>query len=242
MAKYSLEIAAFTLEGAMTAQAAGADRIEFCENPSDGGTTPSYGNLKQARSRLKIPVFPIIRPRAGDFLYSEAEFDAMIQDLQLCKNLGFDGVVLGLLNADGSIDKRRTTQLVEMAYPMDVTFHRAFDRCKDPLQSLEDVIDCGCTRILTSGQFPAALDGAELISQLVNKADDRITILVGSGVNSSNIKSLAEKTGATEFHASARIAVPSVMEFEVESMREKNEYMGVNPEEVKSMRAILDRL
>ena len=183
-----LEIAVFNIQSALLAAAAGAHRLELCENPYDGGTTPSYGTLKTVREKISIPVFPIIRPRGGDFLYSDAEYEVICKDVQLCKELGFDGVVIGLLHADGSIDKERTKKLVDLAYPLEVTFHRAFDRAAHPLQALEDIIACGCNRILTSGQVPNAWDGRELIKQLVEKADDRIIIMPGSGVRSSNIK------------------------------------------------------
>jgi len=133
-------------------------------NPFDGGATPSYGTLKTARAKIRIPVFPIIRPRGGDFLYTNEEFEVMQKDVLLCKELGFEGLVTGMLLKDGTIDIKRTAKLVKLAYPLEVTFHRAFDRAKDPLQSLEDVIKCGCQRILTSGQVPNAFDGKELIS------------------------------------------------------------------------------
>lgn len=242
MGKRLLEIACFSFAGTVAAQDAGADRLEYCENPAEGGTTPSYGNLKMAREKIHVPVFPIIRPRGGDFLYSNEEYAIMRNDIILCKNLGFDGVVIGLLNRDGSIDVKRTAQLVSLAYPMDVTFHRAFDRCRDPLQSMEQVIASGCTRILTSGQFPVAIEAASLISQLVNLAGERIIIMPASGINSSNILLLATATKAVEFHASARIPVPSGMQYTVETMKESLEWMGVNTLEIKKMLSALQTL
>jgi copper homeostasis protein len=235
----NLEVAAFSLGGAILAQEAGANRIEFCENPAEGGTTPSFGNLLAAREHLQIPVFPIIRPRGGDFFYSEEEFEVIKQDLLLCKKLGFEGVVIGLLQRDGNIDIHRTSRLVDLAYPMEVTFHRAFDRCLQPLKALNDIIQTGCDRILTSGQRPTAPEGADLIADLVLRAADRILIMPGSGVNSRNVALLAEKTGATEFHASARKAMPTSMSFEVETMREKLEYMSVDAVEIKAMLSAL---
>lgn len=232
-----LEIAVFNIESALAAVAAGADRLELCENPMEGGTTPSYGTLKKIRATVSIPVFPIIRPRGGDFLYSDAEFEVIQNDVRLCKELGFDGVVIGLLLPDGNIDTIRTKQLVELAYPMDVTFHRAFDRCIDPLQGLEDIISCGCTRILTSGQVPNAIDGKELIKTLVEKADGRIIILPGSGVRSSNAADLAAYTGAKELHSSARTSIPSSMQFIKAGMNEKMGNTGVDVEEVRKMKA-----
>lgn len=231
-----LEIAVFNIQSAILAASAGADRIELCENPFDGGTTPSYGTLKTVREKINIPVFPIIRPRGGDFLYSDEEFEVMKKDIQLCKDLGFEGVVTGLLSKDGSIDIYRTSKLVQLAYPLEVTFHRAFDRAKDPLQSLEDVIKCNCQRILTSGQVPNAFDGRELIKQLVQLANERIIIMPGSGVRSNNIAQLAEFTGVEELHSSARKTFASFMEFTQNSMKETLENLLVDIEEVKLMK------
>ncbi|MES2647168.1 MAG: copper homeostasis protein CutC [Bacteroidota bacterium] len=237
-----LEIACFSLLGAITAQTAGADRIEFCENPEEGGTTPSFGALKVLRDKISIPVFPIIRPRGGDFLYSPEEFEIMKQDILLCKELGFEGAVTGLLLADGSIDTYRTKILVDLSYPLEITFHRAFDRCKDPLTSLENVIDTGCQRILTSGQHTVAFDGAALINQLVTAANHRITIMPGSGVNSKNLNDLVSSTQATEFHASARTPINTAMNYEVPGMNEKLVYMGVNAAEVTLMKSVLQSI
>lgn len=231
-----LEIAVFNIQSAILAASAGADRIELCENPFDGGTTPSYGTLKTVREKINIPVFPIIRPRGGDFLYSDEEFEVMKKDIQLCKDLGFEGVVTGLLSKDGSIDIYRTSKLVKLAYPLEVTFHRAFDRAKDPLQSLEDVITCNCQRILTSGQVPNAFDGRELIKQLVQLANERIIIMPGSGIRSNNISQLAEFTEVEELHSSARKNVISKMDFVQNSMNETLENLMVDTEEVNLMK------
>jgi copper homeostasis protein len=231
-----LEIAVFNIESAIAAAAAGADRLELCENPQEGGTTPSYGTLKLVKEKIRIPVFPIIRPRGGDFLYSAAEFEVMKQDIRLCKELGFEGVVIGLLLADGQIDIARTAELVELAYPMDTSFHRAFDRCADAFKGLEDVISAGCTRILTSGQVPNATDGKELIRQLVSKAGDRIIIMPGSGVRSSNIRELADYTGAKELHSSARINSKSAMKFSQAGMQDKLESVLVDGNEIRKMK------
>ncbi|MES2003274.1 MAG: copper homeostasis protein CutC [Bacteroidota bacterium] len=234
-----LEIAVFNIASAIKAAAAGADRIELCENPYDGGTTPSYGTLQVVREKVSIPVFPIIRPRGGDFLFSEDEFAAMQKDILLCKQLQYEGVVIGLLHADGSIDATRTKQLVELAYPMEVTFHRAFDRAANPLESLETIITCRCQRILTSGQVPNAWDGRELIKQLVQQADDRIIIMPGSGVRSNNISELASYTGAVELHSSARRSIASGMHFLQPSMQEQLENTLVDEAEIKKMKSLL---
>lgn len=236
---FILEIAVFNIASALLAAKAGADRIELCENPFDGGTTPSYGTLKTVREKINIPVFPIVRARGGDFLYSDEEFEVMKKDVALIKDLGFEGVVIGLLKKDGTIDIQRTSKLVEIAYPLEVTFHRAFDRAAEPLQALEDVINCGCQRILTSGQVPNAFDGKELMKQLIQQADGRIIIMPGSGVRSNNIRSLVEFTGAEELHSSARKIIPSQMQFTQQSMNENLENISVDVDEIKKMKTAL---
>jgi len=235
-----LEVIGFNIESCAIAQAAGAHRIELCANPYDGGTTASYGFIKAARELLTIQLFPIIRPRGGDFLYSDAEFEIMKTDVQHCKNLGCDGVVIGMLHADGSVDMVRCKQLVELAYPLGVTFHRAFDRTNDPFKALEDIIAIGCERILTSGQKPTAIEATELIAKLIERANSRIIIMPGSGVRSENILEVAEKTGATEFHTSARISIASEMECIIESMQEYLTAVVTDGNEVRKMIQLLN--
>jgi copper homeostasis protein len=231
-----LEIAVFSVEAAVTALKAGAHRIEFCENPQEGGTTPSYGSLKTLRSYTTQPVFPIIRPRGGDFLYSRSEFEVMKADLLLVKELGYLGAVIGLLNADGSIDTNRTKELVDIAGPtMQISFHRAFDRCKDPFIALEEIIATGCKRILTSGQVPNAADAIPLLKKLVKQAGDSIIIMPGSGVRSNNIKEIMQATGAKEMHSSARQMQTSKMSYTKDSMKENMQATGVDAEEIKKM-------
>lgn len=234
-----LEICVFNTATAVAAQEAGADRIELCENYANGGTTPSYGYLKTVREKISIPVFPMIRPRGGDYYHRPEEIDIMRKDIALCKELGFEGVVFGLLNIDGTIDQANTAQLVELAYPLDVTFHRAFDRCKDPLQALEIIIQCGCTRILTSGQQPKAPDGKELIRELVQQADDRIIIMPGSGINSKNLKEMVAFTGAKEFHTSARILRPSLTEYMNPAIPEDFSQDFTDAEEIRQLKQLL---
>jgi copper homeostasis protein len=237
-----LEIAVFNIQSAVVAANAGADRIELCENPADGGTTPSYGTLKIVREKISIPVFPIIRARGGDFFYTDEEFAVMKKDVALCKDLGFEGIVIGLLKKDASIDIEKTKHLVDLAFPMEVTFHRAFDRTKDASQSLEDIIDCGCQRILTSGQVPNAFEGKDLIKKLIEQADGRIIIMPGSGVRSNNIKELAEYTDAIELHSSARKNIASEMEFVNENMQENLQNISVNVQEIKKMKEEVKKL
>jgi len=235
-----LEIIGFNIESCIIAQASGAQRIELCDGPGEGGTTPSFGFIKSARQQLQIQLYPIIRPRGGDFLYNQAEFEIMKIDISLCKKLGCDGVVIGILKVDGTVDKNRCSQLVELAYPMGVTFHRAFDRTVDAFEAMEDIIETGCERILTSGQKPMALDGIDMISSLVKKASDRIIIMPGSAVRSDNIIEIAGKTKATEFHTSARKIVDSGMKFNQETMYETLQSVSVDADEIMKIHALLN--
>ncbi len=239
---FKLEVIGFNIQSCILAQAAGAHRIELCDNPGEGGTTPSYGFIKAARENLQIELYPIIRPRGGDFLYSDAEFDVMKTDVHICKNLGCDGVVIGILQADGTVDTKKCKQLVELAYPMGVTFHRAFDRVKDARQALEDIIKLGCERILTSGLVPVALDATTTIAALIKQADERIIIMPGSGVRSDNIIELAKKTGAVEFHTSARINIDSTMNYANEKMKESLKSVSADVDEIKTIMANLKSL
>jgi copper homeostasis protein len=223
MSKVTLEIAVFSVPSALDAIQAGAHRIELCENPNEGGTTPSYGSLVAMSKQQTVPIFPIIRPRGGDFLYTDIEFQIMKQDVLIAKELGFKGVVIGLLNVDGSIDKIRTSELVALAQPMQVTFHRAFDRCIDPMQGLEEIIATGCHRILTSGQVPNVANALSLIKQLVDQANGRI------------INEIIQQTGVVEIHSSARKSHPSQMDFKVTSMNENLQSTGVDADEIKMM-------
>jgi copper homeostasis protein len=234
-----LEICVFNINTAIAVEKAGADRIELCENYSNGGTTPSYGYLKSVRETINIPVFPMIRPRGGDFFHTTEEIEIIRKDILICKELGFQGVVFGLLNQDGTIDKDNTARLVEAAYPLSVTFHRAFDRCKSPLEALETIIDCGCTRILTSGQTPKVTDGLPLVKSLVDQANGRIIIMPGSGLNSNNVKHIIETTDVTEVHTSARIIVPSASQYQNPAIQENFENDFVNVAEIQNIKSII---
>ena len=193
---YRLEICSFNIQSAIIAQRAGANRVELCADPVGGGTTPSKGLILKAREALEIELYPIIRPRGGDFLFDDQDFEIMKSDVALCKEIGCDGVVIGMLKKDGAIDKKRSAQLVELAYPLGVTFHRAFDHAANPFEALEDIISIGCERILSSGQRPTAMEGADLLNDLIRQAEERIIIMPGSGLRSNNILELKEKTGA----------------------------------------------
>ncbi|WP_273429655.1 copper homeostasis protein CutC [Chitinibacter tainanensis] len=208
-----LEICAGSVTSCLAAQEGGAHRVEFCDNLLEGGTTPSYGQLAAARDRLWITLNVIIRPRGGDFLYSDLEFEVMERDVLMCKKIGVDGIVIGLLNADGSVDIPRTQRLVELAGPLPVTFHRAFDVARDPQQALEDIIRCGCTKLLSSGQAPTALEGAALLRELQQQAGTRLQVMPGAGVRAHNIAELVRATGCREFHSSGRAAAASGMQY-----------------------------
>jgi len=239
---YILEIATSDFETTEAAVTGGADRIELCANLSEGGTTSSYGTIFQCRETFDVLLYPIVRPRGGDFLYSDNEYEVMLHDVKLCKQLGCDGVVIGLLNSDGTIDLKRTGALVDIAYPMGVTFHRAFDRCTEPFEALEQLIRIGCERILTSGQKPVALEGMELITQLNQKADHRIIIMPGSGVRKENIKMLAEVTGCVEFHSSLRGKSKGNMQFiHPAFVNSEESYLNnsIDPNEVVALRNAL---
>ena len=247
---YIIEIATSDFLTTRSAVEGGADRVELCANLAEGGTTPSYAHIKKCREAFDIPLFPIIRPRGGDFLYTKDEFEIMKNDIKLCKDLGCEGIVIGLLNMDGTIDLARTSELIELAYPLDVTFHRAFDRCKDPFEALEELIEIGCQRILTSGQQLSVGSGqsavnskaVDLIAELNAKADDRIIIMPGSGVRKENIKMLAENTGCTEFHSSLRRKAKSPMQFIHPAFANSEESYSnneISPDDVRALRNTL---
>jgi copper homeostasis protein len=239
-----LEVCSNSVTSALAAQEGGAVRVELCENLAEGGTTPSYGQLLLARKLLHIQLFVLIRPRSGDFLYSDLEYEVIKADVRNCIEAGADGIVIGILNADGTIDKPRCLELVRMAkqFGLGVTFHRAFDMCADLYQSLEDVIELGCNRILTSGGKSTAMEGASMLNHLVEKAAGRITIMAGSGVNPNNVADLVHFTKVTEVHSSARIHVPGKMEYHNDhillSNGLKDEY-GIDVTGVEVVKAII---
>lgn len=206
-----LEIAAGSLDSALAAQAGGADRVELCGNLGEGGTTPSYGTLAVARDRLRIPLFVLVRPRAGDFLYDGAEREAMLRDIEACVRLGCDGVVTGALDRDGDVDLPACRELVAAAGSLPVTFHRAFDVARDQAAALEAVIALGCERLLTSGGQVDALSGVEAIAALVRQAGTRLRIMAGAGVNAGNVRELLARSGVREVHASAKAPRRSAM-------------------------------
>lgn len=202
----TLEVCASSAQSAIEGQKGGAVRVELCDNLSEGGTTPSLSQIEKTRQLIDIQLNVLIRPREGDFLYSDLEFDIMKQDIHLCGKTGCNGVVFGILNPDGTIDIDRNLKLVEIArkYGMSVTFHRAFDRCADIFKSLEDVISLGCDRILTSGGKKTAIEGKGIIRQLIEISGEKIIIMPGGGITEDNISELVKTTGIKEFHGSFR--------------------------------------
>lgn len=189
-----------SLIDALEAEKRGADRIELCDNLSQGGTTPSYGTIKVALSTLKIPVFPIIRPRGGDFYYTPAEIEVIKEDIKVCKSLGAKGVVLGLLTKDKKIDFEVFSQLVELAKPMEVTFHKAIDELEDPILVIDELINIGVKRILSSGTKPTALEGKDMLNKMIEKAGDRLTIVVAGKVTKEILPEVSNLIPAKEYH------------------------------------------
>lgn len=205
---YLLEISVESVDAAMAAERGGAQRIEFCSNAREGGTTPSPELLRAVRERVRLPIVSMVRTRAGDFLYSDGEFAAMRREVEAAKELRMDGIVLGLLKADGGIDVARSAQLIELARPLPVTFHRAFDECADLRKSLEEVIKTGAVRLLTSGGKRTADQALELLADLVRSAAERLIVMPGSGLHAGNIQDALKKTGAREYHAGLSSVVP----------------------------------
>lgn len=245
----TLEIVVYNIESALRAQEGGADRIELCDNPGEGGTTPSYGVIEAVRQNVSLDVFVMLRPRGGDFHYSNYEFHCMKRDLMQCQKISVDGVVFGILNEDGTIDKKRCKELIDKARPLKVTCHRAFDMTRDPFEALEDCIEVGFDRILTAGQQAVASKGADLIGELIKKANGRIAIMPGSGVNENTVEDIIRKSKATEIHFSATAFRESKMQYrnnEIAGMGsdEGSEFKlrTVDPERVKKMRALSEAI
>jgi copper homeostasis protein len=212
--KSKIEICANSVESAVKAQEGGAYRVELCAGIPEGGTTPSFGEIRMARQLLQhTKLHVIIRPRGGDFLYTQLEQEIMLHDIKVARQLGADGVVFGCLTAEGNVDIPAMKKLMNAVGDMSVTFHRAFDMCREPKEALEQIIELGCHRILTSGTEANAVKGIPTLKELVEQADGRIIIMPGCGVNPDNILQIAEETGAKEFHFSGRSSQESDMIF-----------------------------
>ena len=241
----TLEIVVYNIESALKAQEGRADRIELCDNPGEGGTTPSYGTIENVRQNVNLDVFVMIRPRGGDFHYSNYVFHSMKRDIDQCQKLSVDGVVFGILNEDGTIDKKRCTELIKRARPLKVTCHRAFDMTRDPFEALEDCIEAGFDRILTAGQQAQAIKGVDLIAELIKKANGRIAIMPGSGVNENTVEEIVSRTKATEIHFSATAFRDSAMTYKNPNIagmggEEGSEFKlrSVDPNRIKKMREL----
>lgn len=220
-----IEVCCFSLSDCRAAQQAGANRIELCSGLSDGGLTPSAGLIQLVKQQISMPVWTMIRPRGGDFVYDESELAVMQADIEAMKQAGVDGLVLGCLNPNGTVDETLTRQLIQQASPLPVTFHRAFDLTRDPFEALEAIIRTGAVRILTSGQQPTAEAGADLLKALVKQASGRIEIMAGAGVNAQNAHLLAQ-TGVDALHMSGQQKTPSPMQFRSPTVRMASAVQG----------------
>ncbi len=241
-----LEVCCYSMECAREAQEMGADRVELCAAPLEGGLTPSMGVLKSVRQQVSIPVHPIIRPRGGDFCYTDGEFATMLEDVRTVRELGFPGLVIGILDAQGNVDMPRMRQVMAEAGPLAVTFHRAFDMCANPQQAFDNLAELGIARVLTSGQQQTAEKGLSLLRELIARRDAPI-IMAGAGVRANNLASFLE-AGMKEVHSSAGQWVPSVMQYRNPGLSmstdpEADEYSryAVNGESVAEMKAIVAR-
>lgn len=236
MRKYKVEVCVDSIDSCLAAQEGGADRVELCDNMFEGGTTPSYGNIKQARELLTIDLNVIVRPRGGDFYYSDYEFEAMKSDIEISKELGVNGVVLGILTKNGEVDITRCRELLELARPMSCTFHRAYDVAKDPYTALEKIIEMGFDRVLTSGQEPSVMEGIELIADLVEKAEDRIIIMPGCGITERNMAKVVEMSKAKEYHVLINTQIESKMKH-----RSSDVFMGSSVRNPEYLRYVTSR-
>lgn len=243
----TLEIVVYNINSALKALEGGADRVELCDNPGEGGTTPSYGTIEVVRKNLSIDVFVMIRPRGGDFHYSSYEFHAMRRDVMQCQRLSVDGIVFGILKTDGTIDVARCRELIQLARPLKVTCHRAFDMTRDPFEALEACIEAGFDRILTSGQRPVAAEGIELLGQLRERAKGRIAIMAGSGVNEKTVEAIVRGSGIDEIHFSATAFDQSRMIYHNEKISGMGDESGreyklrtVDPNRVREIRRLAE--
>lgn len=238
--KLRLEVCAFHLESCIIAEKAGAYRVELCDNPIEGGTTPGYGTIKKVREKISIRLYPILRPRSGSYYYSDEEFDILKEDILICRELGCDGISVGVQTINAVIDTERMKRIVDWAGPMGVTCNRVFDCAPDPYEALEDIIACGCERVLTSGQETAAPQAGAVLAKLVEQAGDRISIMPGAGVNSSNLATLIQVCGAYEYHASARIKADNPVRYINTRVSDYGNVYIADEQEVSAMVAVLN--
>ncbi|MGV3767776.1 MAG: copper homeostasis protein CutC [Chitinophagaceae bacterium] len=243
-----LEVCCYSIESCLVAQHNGAHRIELCAGPAEGGVTPSSGVIRRALQLCNIPVYPIIRPRGGDFLYSEEEFNVLLQDVDEARRLGCKGIVTGILTPDGEVDTARMKAVKAISGDMEITFHRAIDVCADPFEAIKALIALGVERVLSSGQASTAPAGAELLKELQLFFGKHIIIMPGAGIRSSNLEQLTLFTGAREFHSSAAFLKQSAMQFRGSRISMSNagndefQWPEANPEEVHKMSTLLRAL
>jgi copper homeostasis protein len=240
--KYQLEVCAFNIQSCVIVERVGASRVELCDNPLEGGTTPSYGSLKKVRETISISLYPIIRPRSMNYYFDEEEWAIVKADILMCKELGCDGISVGAQRVDGQIDINRMDEIVNLAYPMKVTCNRAFDAVPDPFEALEVLVRVGCERILTSGLASTAPEGASILAQLVSQASNRIIIMPGAGVRSSNLQTLIDSTGASEFHSSARTSISNPMTFTNPRVTDAGNLYIADEDELRKMISILESI
>lgn len=237
--KLHLEVCAFGIQSCLVAERAGATRVELCDNPIEGGTTPSYGTIKKVREKIAIDLYPIIRPRSMNYFYDDNEWAIVLEDILMCRQLGCNGVSVGVQKRNGAIDADRMKQAVEMAYPMKVTCNRAFDAVPDPFAALEILISAGCERVLTSGLAATAPEGMVILKQLVRLAGKKISIMPGAGVRSENVETLIRETGAWEYHTSARKAVKNPMTYANPLVSDAGNFYLAEQQELESIVRIL---
>lgn len=240
MSKRILEVCAFNIQSCKNAERAGAKRVELCDNPIEGGTTPSFGTIKVVRESITIDLYPIIRPRSGNYFYNEDEYAIIKSDIEACKQLGCNGISVGTQKINGEIDTEWLKRIVEWAGPLGVTCNRAFDGTPDPFKALEDIIDCGCERVLTSGQKSVAPDAGDILSQLVQQANNRIIIMPGAGIKSSNLKKLIDECNAMQYHASARVVAENPVTYVNKQVSDYGNVYISDEDEVRAMVAILE--
>lgn len=239
-----LEICVNSIQSAYNAKAGGATRIELCQALEQGGTTPSYSTIEYCTKELKLRTYVLIRPRTGNFIYNSLEFDNIRREVIVCRQLGATGVVVGFLDNNLDVDISKTKEIVDLAGEMEVTFHRAFDICNNPMQNLERVIDCGCSRILTSGCKATAYQGMDMLKKLVGQANGRIKIMAGSGINADNAIEIINTTGVSEVHASCKHVVGNWNETDVEHFLDPSNsiYSETDSNEVRRMSTLITQI
>jgi copper homeostasis protein len=238
----TLELCAFNVHSCLVAQRAGVVRIELCDNPIEGGTTPSYGMIRQARERVDTLLYPIIRPRSGNYFYDDDEWEIIRRDIAAAKELGCNGISVGVALRSAKVDTDRMKRVVEWASPMGVTCNRVIDGAPDLFEALEDVISSGCERVLTSGGKSGAPEGVAILAQLVRQADGRISVMPGAGVKSTNLAALRQACGAHEYHASARVVAPNPVTYINTAVTDYGNVYVADEAEVRRMVELMPRL